>query len=69
MEQDLIILSQLILKQDKNSVAQMMKIYNKYNDVKLTGCTCNSRIRLKNRKAVIDWYNELNNPTTNDENN
>jgi hypothetical protein len=59
-ENDIKILSELILKQDKSSVSEMMRIYNKYNTVKLTGCTCSSKIRITNRKVVIQWFNTIN---------
>jgi hypothetical protein len=59
-EKDIKVLSELIPKQDKSSVSEMVRIYNKYNTPKLTGCACASKIRINNRKAVIQWFNTIN---------
>jgi len=64
-EKELLELAKLTPKQDKGSVNKMIDIYNKYNEPKLTGCTCGTQYRLKSRKTVLNWYNSIINPELN----
>ena len=57
-EDEIEISDKLRNNQTKSALGLLYRIYNKYNDIKVTDCWCARTIRVKKHKEYYEWFDK-----------